>query len=162
MQLKRSTLVLSASGVLACGAAAGWWAPRLLHPSPPLAATSAAATAASSGTRLAPIPFGSAPDSRAIVAQTRAAVVGITAEGSQPHERAQQRESGPQESPYGDDPFFRFFRELPGPHDKTPTRALGSGFIVRPDGVILTNAHVVRDAQHVTVKLADHREFRAK
>src|SRR3974390_3762789 len=110
MQLKRSTLVLSASGVLACGVAAGWLAPALLDTTPAPPAPSAAATAASSGTRLAPIPFGSAPDYRAIVAQNRAAVVGITAEGSQPHERAQQRESGPQESPYGDDPFFRFFR----------------------------------------------------
>jgi serine protease Do len=163
MQLKRSTLVLSASGVLACGVAAGWLAPSLLDTNSAHAATSAAATAGSSaGTRLAPIPFGSAPDYRAIVAQNRAAVVGITAEGSQPRERVQQREFGPQESPFGDDPFFRFFRGLPMPHDNTPARALGSGFIVRPDGVILTNAHVVRDAQHVTVKLADHREFRAK
>ena len=162
MQLKRSTLVLSASGVLACGVAAGWLAPALLDTNSALAATSAATTAGSSaGSRLAPIPFGSAPDYRAIVAQNRAAVVGITAEGSQSHEGAQQREFGPG-SQFGDDPFFRFFRELPIPRDNTPTRALGSGFIVRPDGVILTNAHVVRDAQHVTVKLADHREFRAK
>ena len=39
---------------------------------------------------------------------------------------------------------------------------LGSGFIVSPDGVILTNAHVVADASNVTVKLTDKREFKAK
>ena len=43
-----------------------------------------------------------------------------------------------------------------------PTRGQGSGFIVSADGIILTNAHVVRDAREVTVKLTDRREFRAK
>jgi len=48
-----------------------------------------------------------------------------------------------------------------GPRE-TPTRGQGSGFIVSADGIILTNAHVVRDAKEVTVKLTDRREFRAK
>ena len=43
-----------------------------------------------------------------------------------------------------------------------PTRGQGSGFIVTADGVILTNAHVVRDAKEVIVKLTDRREFTAK
>ena len=43
-----------------------------------------------------------------------------------------------------------------------PTHALGSGFIVSSDGYILTNAHVVRNAQEVMVKLTDKREFKAK
>jgi len=43
-----------------------------------------------------------------------------------------------------------------------PMRAQGSGFIISPDGLILTNAHVVHGASDVTVKLIDRREFQAK
>lgn len=49
-----------------------------------------------------------------------------------------------------------------GQQGRVPTHGLGSGFIVSPDGVILTNAHVVADADTVTVKLTDRREFKAK
>jgi serine protease Do len=43
-----------------------------------------------------------------------------------------------------------------------PTRGLGSGFIVSPDGYIVTNAHVVDGASEVIVKLTDRREYTAK
>lgn len=43
-----------------------------------------------------------------------------------------------------------------------PRRGQGSGFIVSPDGYILTNTHVVDGVDEVTVKLSDRREFRAK
>src|SRR5690606_29981909 len=64
------------------------------------------------------------------------------------------------------DPFYEFFKRFQGPNGGGPremaVRGEGSGFIVDPNGVILTNAHVVRDAKDVTVKLTDRREFRAK
>jgi len=57
--------------------------------------------------------------------------------------------------------FQHRFGELP-PNLRMPVQGVGSGFIVRDDGVVLTNAHVVADAQEVLVKLTDRREFRAK
>ncbi len=63
-----------------------------------------------------------------------------------------------------DDPFYEFFRRFipnPGPRE-FQTQSLGSGFIISPDGYILTNAHVVDAADEITVKLNDKREFKAK
>ncbi len=64
-------------------------------------------------------------------------------------------------SPFFDDPFFRHFFDEPG-FDKPRKRmqkSLGSGVIVSEDGVIVTNHHVIKDADTVRVSLADKREF---
>lgn len=70
-----------------------------------------------------------------------------------------------------DDPFFRQFfgdriPELQRPQgeqgEPIPQRlGQGSGFLIDPTGVIMTNAHVVRGADEVTVQLSDGREFQA-
>jgi len=66
-----------------------------------------------------------------------------------------------QDSPFGD--FFKSqpqFREFFRQQQQRPTHGMGSGFVIDSNGVILTNRHVVADAQEVTVRFADGREFR--
>ncbi len=63
------------------------------------------------------------------------------------------------------DPLFDYFLKRmvpPQQQRKLKQRALGSGFIISNDGYILTNAHVVADADEVSVKLNDKREFKAR
>jgi len=73
---------------------------------------------------------------------------------------------GPQ-LPFNDDLFRRFFGEpFPGPRQNIPRQkrmvtGQGSGFIISEDGYILTNNHVVGEADKVLVKLLDGREFTA-
>jgi Do/DeqQ family serine protease len=64
-------------------------------------------------------------------------------------------------NPFADDPFFRRFFSGPRGGSRVQT-ALGSGVIVRSDGVIVTNNHVIDGADEIVVALADRREFPAK
>ncbi|HSG71183.1 MAG TPA: trypsin-like peptidase domain-containing protein [Planctomycetaceae bacterium] len=63
------------------------------------------------------------------------------------------------------DPFFRrFFEDLPEGFERLPRRpqeGMGSGVIIDPSGLILTNNHVVRNGSKVVVRLHDGREFEA-
>ncbi len=63
-------------------------------------------------------------------------------------------------SALSNDPFFRHFGS--GMPDERVQRSLGSGVIVRRDGVIVTNNHVIEGAQRLKVVLADRREFDAE
>ncbi len=173
MNSRNPAVIASIATVVALATVAGLSAAGVVGSNDP--ATPAAIAAAG---KAAPIPFIGAPNYRAIVAANRAAVVGITTE-SKAREVADDTDEDDQDqspgngvapgfnrrgNPFGDNPFFRFFGQIPNPgqQEQAPVRALGSGFIVSPNGVILTNAHVVHGASQVTVTLSDHREYKAK
>ncbi len=167
MQLRATTLVWAAATLFAAGTAAGWATPELMktfNSSPePSGVTRPGATEINHQGE--PVPPANAPNYREIVARNKAAVVGISTV-SESKTTGAPRFKGPFEwSPFGnpdEDPFFRFFRGIPGPSNQVPMRSQGSGFIVSSEGLIFTNAHVVSDAKTVTVTLSDHREFAAK
>ncbi|WP_431266289.1 DegQ family serine endoprotease [Roseateles chitinivorans] len=126
----------------------------------------ATANAAAPAATFTPPPSGM-PDFAQIAAAQGPAVVNISVSGTVKTRAAR----APQIDP--DDPFYEFFRRfgvpgMPGGPNgggeggSREIRGQGSGFIVSADGVILTNAHVVQDAQEVVVKLTDRREYRAK
>ena len=156
MQFRNTTLAWSAVGLVAVGAATGLSAHGLLQTSAP--ATLPAASDLTAANPAQPIPLIAAPNYRAIVSRNQAAVVGITTAGP-------IQTSGPQEFGFGgqgdENSLSQFFRGQPQrPHGVQ--HAQGSGFLISSDGLVLTNAHVVEGAKEVTVKLSDHREYKAK
>ena len=118
----------------------------------------AAAVAQAAPQSLAPGRVTGLPDFSGLVAENGAAVVNISVT------EKVQKGAIPGIPGDADDPLSQFFHryQMPSPERQPPSKGIGSGFIISPDGYVLTNAHVVADASEVTVKLTDRREFAAK
>lgn len=102
------------------------------------------------------------PDFVPLVKELKPAVVNI---GTTTRIKTPRLPSSPfMQSPFGPSPFDEFFGrffEEPRQQRGMKKRSLGSGFIISSDGYILTNYHVVANADEVSVKLSDGREFKA-
>lgn len=107
----------------------------------------------------------SLPDFTPLVEKNAAAVVNISTTLKDPHAGSPgfNMPDVPEDSPFYD--FFKkFFGDVPGgdlaPFEKRSS--LGSGFILTKDGYVITNNHVVKDADEIVVSLQDRREFIAE
>ncbi|WP_298234434.1 DegQ family serine endoprotease [uncultured Azohydromonas sp.] len=143
-----SAALLLAALLAGCG-------PRSTTPEAP--ATAASAPASAPAAAIGPLPAG-ANDFTALVKKVGPAVVNVTTV------QAARAQPGLPLPP--GDPLSEFFRRFMPPPDQQPERrsqGIGSGFVIDAEGHILTNAHVVADAEEVTVRLADSkREYKAR
>ena len=106
-----------------------------------------------------PVPVAGAADVASLVERLKPTVVNITTTSK----ATPARDQGPFPFPFPFGPFPGGGGPQGGPPGFSPRAvALGTGFIIDPAGYVITNAHVVEDADDIKVKLADEREFPAK
>jgi serine protease Do len=105
------------------------------------------------------------PNFRAMIEQNSDAVVNIRGSRTNIPTSQNFQRGNPQLPDDMPEYFKRFFGEEPFkqfPGGPMPSMSQGSGFIVSPDGYVLTNAHVVKDTDEVFVKLTNREEYPAK
>lgn len=107
---------------------------------------------------------GNYPDFVTLVEKYSPAVVSINTK-SEPKEKGKERPwhnapSIPENSPFHDY-FKKFFEQIPDTQNQ-PKSSVGSGFIISPDGYVVTNAHVVDDMDSIVVGLNDRTELPAQ
>jgi serine protease Do len=152
--------LLGGVALTACSPSASTAVPPVFAAAPPTAAPPATAAP------VAPLVTG-LPDFTGLVERYGPAVVNVKVNQKARSSRA--RNNAPQ-APESANPLEEFLRQWGGgnlprgavPQQPRPSAGEGSGFVVSADGYIITNAHVVRDANDITVKLTDRREYPAK
>jgi serine protease Do len=149
--------LVSGVALTACSPSASTAVPPVFAAAPPTAAPPATAAP------VAPLVTG-LPDFTGLVERYGPAVVNVKV-NQKPRASSTRMQ---QPDPDAENPVNEFFRQfgLPtprgAPQQPRPSAGEGSGFVVSADGYIITNAHVVRDATDITVKLTDRREYPAK
>ncbi len=155
----RRALVSVFAGALAAG---GFAAGRLSHPDP----AHAAAEPATASESAAAAPAGRGlPSFSPIVAAAAPAVVHVRTVAVVDAADVQGMPPGMfgDDGPFGPQGPFHGFRMPRGPRGGGQTQhATGSGFVIRADGIVLTNNHVVERAKEITVAMSDGRELPAK
>jgi serine protease Do len=112
-------------------------------------------------------PYGRAPVSFAdLAAKVSPAVVSINVKGDVKVADNEQEIPGMPDLPE-DNPLYDFFKQFrkgmpQAPSKPTPSLAQGSGFFITPDGLVVTNNHVVEDAEDITVTLENGEKYPAK
>ena len=104
------------------------------------------------------------PDFSVLVEESADAVVNVSTT-RQPQQRRNNGRGFP--SIPKDSPWFEFFEDFFNKHGAPPEmpldpRSLGSGFVISRDGFIITNYHVVKDADEIIIRLNDRRELAAE